>query len=175
MLLTIVFTRFTEDILPIAIGVGKWIEGTNLTAKKVAILFYNLWVGFGTQVLLYSNAMEQISPSITEACQLDGAKPMVEFFYIVLPEILGTVFTFMVASIAGLFMNQANLFNFYGGQRDKAPMTIGYYMFYLVQSFSGSGTGKAMYPEASALGLCCTLIAIPLTLLFRKFTKRFVD
>ena len=81
----------------------------------------------------------------------------------------------MVASIAGLFMNQANLFNFYGGQRDKAPMTIGYYMFYLVQSFSGSGTGKAMYPEASALGLCCTLIAIPLTLLFRKFTKRFVD
>ena len=160
--------------MPIVFGVGGWLHGNEQRAMFIVVIFYNLWVGFGTQVLLYSNAMEQINPSIIEAGQLDGAKPMREFFSIVLPEIIGTVLTFMIASIAAMFMNQANLFNFYGPWDGTYPLTLGYYMFTLVQ-INSSGYGYAWFPYASALGLCCTLVAIPLTILFRNLSARFED
>ena len=134
-----------------------------------------MFISFGTQVLLYSNAMEQISPSVLEAAQIDGAKPMTEFFRIILPEVMPTVSTFLIASIAGMFMNQANLYNMYGESANSQTFTLGYYMFIMVQNNSSLGYGKLYYPFASALGLCCTLIAIPLTVLFRKFSKKFED
>ncbi len=174
IVITIIFNLFTESIMPIAFGVGGWLQGTDKSAMFITVVIYNLWVGFGTQVLLYSNAMEQINPSIIEAGQLDGAKPMREFISIVLPEVIGTVLTFMIASIATLFINQANLFNFYGPYDGAHPLTLGYYMFTLVQ-INNSGYGYDWFPYASALGLCCTLIAIPLTVLFRKLCARFED
>ena len=175
ILLSTVFKLFTSDVLPVAIGVEKVLESTNASVRLTAVIAYSVFISFGTQVLLYSNAMEQISPSVMEAAQLDGAKPMQEFFRIILPEIMPTVATFLIASIAGMFMNQANLYNMYGERADSRTYTLGYYMFIMVQNNSKIGFGKRYYPFATALGLCCTLIAIPLTALFRKFSKRFED
>jgi hypothetical protein len=53
--------------------------------------------------------------------------------------------------------------------------TIGYYMFSVIQRQGAGAEGMAAYPQASALGLCCTAVAIPLTFLFRKFAKRFEE
>lgn len=175
ILLSTVFRLFTSDVLPVAFGWEKVLYGADQTARIAVIIAYTVMIGFGTQVLLYSNAMEQISPSVLEAAQLDGAKPMTEFFKIVLPEIMPTVSTFMIATIAGAFMNQANLYNLYGENASNQTYTMGYYMFIIVQNNSKLGFGKSFYPFASALGLCCTVIAIPLTVMFRKFSKRFED
>lgn len=177
VLLTIVFELFTQSIFPAVFGWQKVLDSTNPTVVLTTVIAYTVFLGFGTQVLLYSNAMEQISPSVLEAAQLDGAKPMVELWYIVLPEIMGTVSTFMIASIAGAFTNQANLYNFYGADAMdfSETNTLGYYMFTLVQDSDGVNYGKQQYGYASALGLCCTAIAIPPMLLFRKFSKRFEE
>ena len=175
ILLSNVFKLFTTEILPIALGWEKILTGTDQAAKLTLIIFFTVWAGFGTQVLLYSNAMDQISPSIIEAAQLDGAKPMTEFLFILLPEIMPTVCTFLTATIAGAFMNQANLYNLYGEDASGQVYTVGYYLFIIVQPQTKRFGGRADYPFASALGLCCTAIAIPLTILFRKFSKRFED
>ena len=175
ILLATVFKLFTSDVLPVAFGVDKVLESTNTSVRLAAVIGYSVFISFGTQVLLYSNAMDQISPSVLEAAQLDGAKPMTEFFRIILPEVMPTVSTFLIASIAGMFMNQANLYNMYGERANSKNFTLGYYMFIMVQNNSAIGYGKLYYPFASALGLCCTVIAIPLTVLFRKFSKRFED
>lgn len=173
ILLSTIFKLFTSDVLPVAFGWEKVLTGSDQTARIAAVIGYSVFIGFGTQVLLYSNAMEQISPSVVEAAQLDGAKPMTEFVKIILPEIMPTVSTFMIATIAGAFMNQANLYNFYGESASNKTFTLGYYMFIIVQNQSKLGFGRSFYPFASALGICCTLVAIPLTILFRKFSKRF--
>lgn len=175
ILLSLMFKLFTMDVIPVVFGCEKILESTDMSVRMTAIIGYTVFIGFGTQVLLYSNNMEQISPSIIEASQLDGAQPMQELFFIVLPDIMPTVTTFLTATIAGLFMNQANLFNFYGESASSDTYTIGYYLFILAQPNSKLGYGRAFYPFASALGLCCTLIAIPLTLLFRKFSERFEE
>ena len=150
VLLCIIFKLFTSDILPALFGWEKILETTNDTVRMTAIIAYNIFMGFGTQVLLYSNAMEQI---------------------------MGTVSTFMIASIAGIFTSQANLYSFYGEDAMNFPKTntLGYYMFVIVQPGSRLGFGRDYYGYASALGLCCTAIVLVPTALFRKFSKRFEE
>jgi len=175
IMLSIVFKLFTADVMPMIFGWEKVLESTNPTVRLVAVYSYTLFLGFGTQVLLYSNAMEQISPSVLEAGELDGTTPMVELFKIVVPSIMGTISTFMIATIAGAFMNQASLYNFYGENALPSTQTLGYYMFIRVQDGSQLGYGRIEYGYASALGLICTVIALPPTVLFRMFSKRFED
>jgi ABC-type sugar transport system permease subunit len=79
--------------------------------------------------------------------------------------ILPTVSTFVVANVATLFTNQANLYAFFGESVSYKNYTIGYYLFVLVNKVEN---GKTMYTYASALGIVCTLIAFPLTMLVRK-------
>lgn len=177
VLMTIIFKLFTADVLPAVFGWEKLLESTKTTVRLTTIIGYTVFMGFGTQVLLYSNAMDQISPSVLEAAELDGAKPLVELVYIILPEIMGTVSTFLIATIAGAFTNQANIFNFYGEDAFdySKTNTLGYYMFVLVQPNSKLGFGRSYYGYASALGLCCTVLALVPTVLFRKFSKRFEE
>lgn len=177
ILLTIIFKLFTSDVLPAVFGIEKLLESTDPSVRLTTIIGYTVFMGFGTQVLLYSNAMEQISPSILEAAELDGAESLVELWHIILPQIMGTVSTFLIATIAGAFTNQANIFNFYGEDAFDYSQTntLGYYMFVLVQPNSKLGFGRAYYGYASALGLCCTVLALVPTILFRNFSKRFEE
>ena len=174
ILLAIVFKHFTGDVISLVFDAPKVLEATP-SVRFAAVVFYSVWIGFGTQILLYTGTMEQISPAVIEAGQIDGVTPMKEFIYVVLPEVIPTVGTFLVAGVAGAFMNQANLYNFYGQYASSDNFTLGYYMFSIVQKNIDLGYGEAFYPYASALGLCCTLLAVPPTLLLRKFFARFED
>ena len=169
ILLVLMFKFFANEAIP-----GYWFEFFGKTINPLligqdtlmpSIIFFGVWTGFGSGVLIYTGTMEQIAPEIIEAGQVDGVKPMQEFFYLIIPMIMPTIATFMVASVATLFTNQANLYAFFGSDLEYSNYTIGYYLFILVNK---AGYGKTMYTYASALGLVCTLIAFPLTLLVRK-------
>ncbi len=174
ILLAIVFKLFTGDVIPVLFDAPKVLEAAP-DVRFTAVVFYTVWIGFGTQILLYTGTMEQISPAVIEAGQIDGVTPMKELWYIVIPEVIPTIGTFLVAGVAGAFMNQANLYNFYGQTASSDNYTLGYYMFSMVQKNIELGYGEAFYPYASAVGLCCTLLAVPPTLLLRKFFARFEE
>lgn len=170
ILLVIMFKYFVNEAIPNYIM--EFIPGTKVSAllqdktfKMPLIIFYNLWVCFGAQILIYSGAMDQIPSEILEAGKVDGVSPIREFFSLVFPMVLPTVATFFIASVATLFTNQANLYAFFGDKLGFENYTIGYYLFVLVNK---EGNGKTEYTYASALGVVCTLIALPLTLLARK-------
>ncbi len=169
VLLTTVFVFFAQVAWP---PISEWLtgkEGALLyddATRMPAVMLYSLFIGLGTQVLLYSGSMEQIDPSMLEAAKIDGAPPIVEFTKIVVPQILGTISTFLIAGIASIFTNQAHIYEFYGYKVDDAHFTtIGYYLFRLVNL---PNSNSYNYPYAAALGLCCTLVALPLTLLAKK-------
>ena len=174
VLLAIMFKLFTGDVLPILFDMPKILEAEP-NVRFAAVVFYSVWIGFGTQILLYTGTMEQISPDVIEAGQIDGVNPMEELWYIIIPEVIPTVGTFLIAGVAGAFMNQANLYNFYGQTASSDNYTLGYYMFSMVQKNIELGYGESFYPYASAIGLCCTLLAVPPTLLLRKFFARFEE
>ena len=129
------------------------------------VLLYSFLMGFGTNVLMYSNAMTRIDVSVVEAAQLDGIRPMQEFFCISLPLIFDTISTFLVIGIAGFFTNQASLHALYSRSAESYPevRTLGYQLFIYAQF----GEKETTYPYAAALGLCCTLVAFPLTMVVR--------
>lgn len=169
ILLVLLYQFFVNEAIP---QVMELITGNkadslfNLPETMMpTVIFYNVWVCFGAQILIYSGAMDQISPDILEAGQVDGVTPVREFFSLVIPMILPTVATFFIASVATIFTNQANLYAFFGEIVLEKYQTIGYYLFCLVNK---EGAGMSDYGYASAFGIVCTLIAFPLTMIAKR-------
>ena len=166
--LVTLYQYFVDAALPDIIG----IEGL-LTKKETifpTIVFFNLWIGFGTNVIMYTNAMSGIDESIMEYSKLEGVKPFRELVSIVCPLIYPTITTFLVVGIAGIFTNQLNLYIFYSEQAPKNIMVLGYYMFTKVV---GKAASLSEYPYAAAMGIMCTCIAAPITIAVRFILDKF--
>ena len=173
LLLVLIFKYFMNKGLPPLIGTENILLENPETYFWIVTAF-TVWISFGSQVLIYSGAMDQIPNEILEAGKLDGITPFREFVSLIVPYILPTVSTFIIVGIATIFTNQNNLFSFYGDMvgtygNDK---TIGYYLYCLV---SGNGVGMSNYCYASFLGLTSTLIAVPLTFIVRKILSKWGD
>lgn len=168
-----IYQFFVERAIPEYVSVifGSKIEGLleNQNSRFATIMFYNIWVGFGTSVLMYANGMDSISPEISEAAHLDGATGFREFWHITLPGIFPTLSTFIIAGVATIFTNQLNLYSFYGDAAPGDIQTFGYYLYNKTQA----ATSRAEYPALSAMGLILTLIAVPLTLLVKWLLEKF--
>ena len=167
--LVLVFKYFAEIAIPeIMLRVFNMeIQGllSNGATKLGTIIFFNIWIGFGVQILMYSGAMGGISESIVESAELDGATAMKEFWHITLPLIYPTVVVFIVVAVAGIFVNQMNVYSFYGENADYSIYSVGYYLY---MNIASQNTTIAQYPYLSAFGLVLTIICVPITLLIKK-------
>ncbi len=149
------------------------------TEKLLTLIFYNLWVGFGGNILLYSGTMSGINDSVVESAQLDGVNVVTEFFYITIPMIFPTITTFLVTGLAAIFTDGGNLFNFYQKSAPDDLIMIGYYIY--IQTLEGdtyisapTNTGNipaSNYAQLTAFGLCITAVVLPLT----NGTKRLLE
>lgn len=167
------FQFFVEQAVPqlwkdvFGIEIRGLIE--NPDTRFGTVLFFCIWSGFGTSVLMYSNAMSGISQEIVESAHLDGATGIREFISITFPLIFPTLSTFLITGVAGIFTNQFALFSFYGPNAPEPIQTYGYYMYVKTKN----ATSEAEYPILSAMGLWMTVIAVPLTLLIKWLLEKF--
>ena len=149
--------------------------GRNLLIEEATgfgtMIFYCIWAGFGSQILIYSGAMSGIDVSVVEYGQLEGISLFQEFIYVTLPLIYPTITIFLVSGIAGFFTNQAGLFNFFGTGADKHMQTLGYVFF--VKIFKSETASYARYPYASAAGLLFTIVAAPITIIVKNLLEKF--
>lgn len=173
IVLVTIFKYFTDYVVPDMLGAvdikttEKLLSGK---ARYATVMFYNLFVSFGTTVLLYSNKMASISPEIIEAAELDGAGATREFFSVVLPQTFSTLSIFLVAGVAGLFTNEINNFSFFNTTWKPDTVTLGFLMYFRTQKAKGD---VSQYPPLAALGLMMSAVAIPLTFLVRWLLKKF--
>ncbi len=170
--LVIIYKYFVEQAIPAFVlqFSGKEIEGllSNLDTEFITILFFSIWTGFGIQTLIYGSAMSGISNDIVDAAKIDGVTPMREFLYIDVPMIMPTIAVFVVSSTATIFVNQMNLFSFYGTDASNYDIwTIGYYMYRGV-----AAEPMSSYPYYAAFGLVMTMITIPVTLIIRALMNK---
>lgn len=131
------------------------------------IVFFNVWIGFGTSILLYVGAMSNISESVIESAQLEGVGFFKEFFYIVFPHIYPTFITFVMMSFANMFANQLNLMSFYGDNVQYRLYTVGFYLYY--NTLRGD---VAEWPMLSAIGVVVTLVIAPLTMFVKWLMEK---
>lgn len=174
IVLVTIYSYFTNFVYPEVMQKMFGVETSALLSETStrygAVMFYNLFVSFGTSVLLYSNKMSNISPEMLEAAELDGANEFQEFFRIVLPQAYSTISVFLITGIAGIFTNEINNFSFFNYTMNEDTTTIGFLMYYRLQR------AKSMmneYPPIAALGLMTTVVVLPLTFLVRHLLEKY--
>lgn len=162
-----------------AVLIAEKVFGTKITAllfdettKFNYILFFTIWSSFGTGVLMYTSTMSGISREIVESAQLDGITPFKELIFITLPMIYPTLTTFLVVNFAAIFTDQMSLYTFYGiSGAPKENWTVGYYIYKEAQLAAGYSDWQ-QFAYLSAFGLILSAVAIPTTLLFKKFLEK---
>ena len=174
MVMAALFSYLVNDIYPVIVDnlFGFKPEGLMNKAQSrfATILFYCVWVNFGSSILLYLGAMQNIPDSVVEAAELDGAIGFKEFVYITFPSIYPTITTFVVVGIVSIFVDQFHVYTFYGEFADPQIFTIGYY---LLSKVTKAGKSMVEYPMLSTMGNIMTLIAVPLTLGVKYLMERF--
>lgn len=150
------------------VEVGNLLDPVNRGSFKF-ILIFRIFIGFGTSVLMFSNAVSEVPPERLEAGRIDGASSFSEFIHIVLPSIYPTMTVFLVTSVANILLDQFEIFSFYGWKSGNIN-TLGYLMY--VKSASANGI-KQQYPPVAAFGLLLTVIAVPTTLVVKYCLEKF--
>ena len=174
VVLVFIFRYMADQFVPMLLNrifgtqMGGFLSATNESMIFPTIIFYSLWMSFGTPIMLYVGAMKDIDESVIEAGQVDGVTPFREFIYIVFPQVFPTFIIFVTTTIAALFVNQLNLFTFYHVAADIKHQTIGYYLYVKVLK----STGYADYPYCAAFGLLNTFVTGVILFAVRKLLNR---
>ncbi len=142
--------------------------------KMGAVLFYNIWISFGVNVMMFTGSMGNIDASLVESAKLDGANAAREFFHITLPLIWPTFTTFAVIMFTGIFTNQMNLYSLFAGNGAELS-TFGYFLYMagLGSDLFGSALRYPSYPQLSALGIMLTCMTLPVVLGSRWAMRKF--
>lgn len=142
-----------------------------------AVLFYNVFMGFGAHILMFTGAMSGVDNSVIESAQLDGVTAFQEFWYITVPMIWPTFTTFFVTGVAAIFTNQMGLFNLYGGSIDNHDLyTMGYFLYVETRrsnTYIPPSAKYMSYSQLAALGLLLTFIVAPITLISKKLLRKY--
>ena len=140
--------------------------------RFAAVMAYNVFISFGTSVLMYSNKMSTISPEIIESAHLDGAGALTEFFYIVFPLSFSTISVFLITGIAGIFTNQINNYTFFSWSAPSETQTVGF-IIYNKTRHAASTNRMPDFPPVAALAVMLTLVAVPMTYIARYLLNKF--
>lgn len=143
------------------------------TTTFLLILFYNLWVGFGANVMVFSTSMSGVSESVVEAARLDGASPVREFIHVYIPAVFPTCVTYIVAQIAGVFTDGLSLYTFFTNDLGSdIPVVFGHYFYVKTVKADLTGT-EVTYPNLSALGIIFSIVLTAIILPLRKYMLKY--
>ena len=173
MALVLSYKYFVDFALPELgkmVGVSIPHLASETTTQFGTVIVYGCMMGFGTSLLMYSGAMSNISDSVMEAAEIDGAGELRQFFRVALPLIYPTLTTFLINGVAGVLSSDMSLYAFYGSDAGTHLYTFGYYLLRLTRSAEGA---LAEYPYPAAIGLILTFITVPLTMFVRWALKKF--
>ena len=155
---------YNGPIVDLFMNLG-WLEGPIrpqwLADERYAMtlsVIYSLWLGVGGTMIYSLGAMSRVPHEVVEAAQLDGITPFKEFVFIIIPLISQTLITLYVLGVAGfLSAGGATLFLTAGNYNTQ---TLSFWIWW--QIYTGGSTGTS-----SALGICMTLVTLPVTLIVR--------
>lgn len=172
IVMTLMFKYLVDKLLPkVYIALGQQAPNVFVDGTKLGVMIaYNIWVGIGANIILSLGAMSRIPDQLIEVGELEGISLWKEFWMITFPLIFPTITVFIVTGVAGLFTNQAYVYNFYGDFAPEDIGTLGYFMFIKV---IGKNSSPSSYPYASAFGVLFTLVAAPITLVVKYLLEKF--
>lgn len=127
------------------------------------IMGMNIFTTSGTLMLIFLAGLQDISASIYEASQIDGANPVQTFLYITIPMIRPVIFFVVTVGIIGCFQVFDQIFVMTAGGPLDSTTTV----TYLIYKWAFRDTTIKM-GQASALAVVLTFIILAITILQRR-------
>lgn len=127
------------------------------------ILFYCVWTGTGTGVLLFQGGMSRIPTEVLEASKIDGCGSFRELVSIIVPLLWPTISTQLILNLTGLFAASGPILLFTQGFFETS--TLAYWIFDAIYNYGS-------YNAVSATGLICTVVGVPIILGIRWLIER---
>ena len=147
-------------------GLGK-INFLNTPGLTIFVIsFISIWRSFGISAIIYVTAIQQVSVSLYEAAQMDGAGMVRQFFHITVPSIRPTFWYILMTRFAGaLQIFDIIYITTNGGPNYTTESTVSY--IYTKGFSSNSSMGYA-----SAMSVLLFIIIMTVTvLMYRKMNQ----
>lgn len=139
-----------------------WISGPSVTMFTIMLL--NTWTTIGTLMVIFLAALQNISPEVYEAAQIDGATTWQTFRKITVPLLAPTTFFVVTLGLIGTFQVFDQVFVISSGGPAKTTLTIAYIVYQ--NGFKNSEMGLA---AASAIILFGIIFVF--TMIQRRITS----
>lgn len=134
------------------------------------LIIYTLWTGVGSNMIMFSGAMNRVPQDIFESARIDGIGFFREFFDIIIPLIWPTVTTMVVFSMVGIFSNAGIVMLLC--QNNASCHNIGYYILRYTLGAENTPNVLDGYSYPAAVGLLFTLVNLPLVLGTRALCEK---
>ena len=128
-----------------------------------SVLMYITWLGLAGNMVIYSGTMSRTPTEIVESAKLDGIGYFGELTRIVLPLMWPTLSVIVLLAVVGIFTADGPILLMTQGQYET--YTLGYW-------FYDKTIVNPNLNYGAAVGICFTLVSIPLTLFARWLVNR---
>ena len=149
-----------------SMGLGK-INFLNTPGLTVFVVgFISLWRSFGISAIIYVTAIQQVSASLYEAAEMDGAGKVRQFFHITVPSIRPTFWYILMTRFAGaLQIFDIIYITTNGGPNYTTESTVTY-----IYSRAFSSASSMGYASAMSVILFTVIMAVTV-FMYRKMNK----
>ena len=139
------------------------------------IVWMTIMMGIVGGSAILTSAYARIPHDLFEYGQLEGVGFWKEFFTVVLPCVWPTIATLITFSVCGIFTADGNVFLLTNGTGEPDMSTMGYYLYYMTYRISQSSTSINDYNYPAAVGLCITVITVPIALIVRRILDKATE
>ena len=149
------------------------IQGTNWLSNPATALYaiagVGIWLGLGTQIVIFLAAIQGVPKELYEAASLDGAGRVRQFWSITLPTISPSVFFISVLAVIGALQTFDLIFVMSGPTNPAYPQTET-----IVAQFYQRGFVENQQGYAAAIALVILVIIVAVTALQFRLQKKWV-
>jgi multiple sugar transport system permease protein len=152
-----------------AIGIAnppRWLQSQDWAVPAVVLM--GLW-GVGGGAIIYLAGLQNISPILYEAAEIDGANAVQKFFHITIPLLTPTLFFVLITSLIGAFQMFEGPFVLGGSRGGRS----GALLFYLLNLYN-EGFRSARFGYASAMSWVLIVAAGIVIFVAFKLADRWV-
>jgi multiple sugar transport system permease protein len=148
------------------VGAPDWLGDPRLAL--LAVCMVTIWASLGLNVVIFMAGLQNVSPSVLEAAQIDGAGPVRRFFSVIMPLLSPIIFyQSVVAFISSLQTFDLVFVLVKNAGPDNATRTIVYHIY-------DTGFAKSEFGVSSAASIILLVLTLLITAAQFGAQKRFV-
>ncbi|GAA6526990.1 sugar ABC transporter permease [Intrasporangium sp. DVR] len=152
-----------------AVGLSgtNWLSNPATALYAVAVV--GIWLGLGTQIVIFLAAIQGVPKDLYEAAQLDGAGRVRQFWSVTLPSISPSVFFISVLAVIGALQTFDLIFVMTGTSNPAYPQTET-----IVAQFYQRGFVDNQQGYAAAIAFLLLVVIVAVTAAQFRLQKKWV-